>query len=113
MEVLYKKVIKKYSTVECYDYCDIETKNHRKTDNNFYTKTNDGKRLIVSIKDKFKTEDKFEENFGNPLAHVECLIHTLVIEQDENKISLKLFYNFKKKSSSSKVFLLRDVRLCS
>jgi hypothetical protein len=107
MEVLYKKVIKKYSTVECHDYCDIENTNHRKENNNFYTKTNDGKRLIVSIKDKFKSEDKFEENFGNPLAHVECLIHTLVIEQDENKISLKLFYNFKKRIPLQKFFVKR------
>lgn len=107
MEVLYKKVIKKYSTVECYDYCDIENKNHHRTNNNFYTKINDGKRLIVSIKEKFKTEDKFEENFGNQLAHVECLIHTLVIEQDENKISLKLFYNFKKRVPLQKFFVKR------
>lgn len=98
MEVLYKKVIKKYHTVECHNYCDIENRQHRRTNSNFYTKTKDGKRTIVEIKEKYKTEDKFVENFGNLFAYVESIINTVVVEHNDDKISLKLYYNFKKRT---------------
>lgn len=55
--------------------------------------------------DKFlDSKETFLENYGNPLAEVKMDRVTLVIEETENKISMKFFLIIKKRKLNSKYF---------
>lgn len=105
MEVLYKKVFEKYNTSFYYNYNNIPTQSLEEIEvgepfgeeNSLLLELN----LIRNASSKYpyfkfssqteKRED-FEENYGNPLCSVHVSRLTLVVEKNEEKVSMKLFF---------------------
>lgn len=55
------------------------------------------KRLVYIPKETLNSEESYIENYGNPLARVEKTYVMAVVEKQENKVSLKLFYGFRER----------------
>lgn len=71
----------------------------------------DGKHYVFTF-DKSVNGDKeeFEKNFGNPLCDVSVYRSTLVVEENEDKICLKVFYCGKNRRAGE-VFYRKSTRL--
>jgi len=111
METLYKNVLKKYHVIQAQDNCEINDGNgsrHRFRRRDIISTKLNGNDYVFQIKDKFKTEEKFVEYFGNELAYAESNVTTLVVEKNDDKISIKLFFNFKKRGLLRKYFVRRN-----
>lgn len=96
MDLIKKDVFKKYQTVFYREYNNLED-NPNNTDpsesifySNRYYNGDFWKQEKFSI-----TEDDFVKNYGNPACSVFCEIYTIVLEKNEDKISLKIFVNAK------------------
>lgn len=106
MNTLYKKVLKKYTTVVIKDNNSLEGhSNHRKTDK-ILTNINKN-RCFVTVDFSSKSEDDFQKHFGNLFAHVESSISTLVVEENDDKISIKIYSNLKKRVFANRFFVKR------
>lgn len=53
------------------------------------------------------SEESFVKNYGNPIASVESILTTFVIEKIGDKLSLKIYTNRKKRVRGSKFFVKR------
>ena len=69
--------------------------------------TNPTKRVKWDFSHEDSTEECFVKNFGNPMASVECILTTFVIEKTEDKISIKIYHNRKKRVRGNKFFIKR------
>jgi hypothetical protein len=102
METILKNVFKSYVSIENKNFCELK-KHLAKSSDPF-----DPYHVIDSYKFRphsewsyLKThydEKTFVENFGNPCFGVTRVIYTVVLEKNENKISLKVFSNVKSRS---------------
>lgn len=65
----------------------------------------DGKHYVFTF-DKSVNNDKeeFEKNYGNPLCDVTVQRSTFVVEENEDKICLKVFYCGKHRKAQGSVF---------
>lgn len=68
------------------------------------TKKKGGKWVYLSSSE---TEEDFVTNYGNILTTVESDILTLVVEKYENKVSLKIYTNYKLRTRGNKFFVKR------
>jgi hypothetical protein len=85
-EVLFRKEYSHYQTYLHKDSNEIQ--NH--------SEWNCSEKYPLFISDKsFITEEEFVKNFANPLANVYRVKHLIVVEKEENKLSLKFFVNQK------------------
>ncbi len=55
------------------------------------------KRLVWIDNESFDSEEKYIENYGNPLARVLKTYVMVVVEKEEHKVSLKLFWGFRER----------------
>ena len=80
---------------------------------NYHAKMSfDGKHYVYTF-DKSVNGDKkeFEKNYGNPLCEVTVYRSTLVVEENEDKICLKVFYCGKHRKAGE-VFFRKSTKLC-
>ena len=80
---------------------------------NYHAKMSfDGKHYVYTF-DKSVNNDKeeFEKNYGNPLCEVTVYRSTLVVEENEDKICLKVFYCGKHRKAGE-VFFRKSTKLC-
>ena len=64
------------------------------------------KHPLFSIEKSFTDEKTFVENFANPLYTVHREYHTVVVETNGDKVSIKFFYGYKKRNAGQKWFKL-------
>jgi hypothetical protein len=109
MTVLYKQQFEKLRTTFYENYNDIvPTLYGRPADNHelqFHGSTKNNK--LYKLKSESSTKSDFLENYANLLANIEIIRSTLVVECDENKISLKYYY-FRKYRKQGEVFFRKD-----
>lgn len=104
MDLIKKDVFKKYQTVFYREYNNLEDDpNNAPPESIFYSnRYYDGefwKQQKFSI-----TEDDFVKNYGNPACSVFCEVYTIVLEKNEDKISLKFFVNAKSRANGITYF---------
>jgi hypothetical protein len=103
METVLKNVFKNYLAIQHKDFCELKK-----------TIDDDGLFLIFDNRNfkehsqwnylkTYNDEKTFVENFGNPSYSVSRTIQTLVIEKNDEKVSLKIFLNTKTRQAG-KVF---------
>lgn len=102
MEVILKHEFKRWNSVEHYDYNDIlSNKKPNRPQNSIMVDSE-----IFSVEDnyipkhgkwKYKSnntsEEVFVKNYGNPCFSVHFNVITIVLEKNEDKVSLKIFSN--------------------
>ena len=101
-KVYYKKVIDSYSINYYQDYNDIQD-----ADSWFSSRTYPKYGRWVNIDKRDVSEKEFKDNYGNPKVEVNSSKHTVVIEEYQNKISLKLYSTFRVRSVGSNFFRVR------
>lgn len=101
-KVHYKKVIDSYSINYYQDYNDIQD-----ADSWFSSRTYPKYGRWVNIDKRDVSEKEFKDNYGNPKVEVNSSKHTVVIEEYQNKISLKLYSTFRVRSVGSNFFRVR------
>lgn len=101
-KVHYKKVIDSYSINYYQDYNDIQD-----SDSWFSSRTYPKYGRWVNIDKRDVSEKEFKDNYGNPKVEVNSSKHTVVIEEYQNKISLKLYSTFRVRSVGSNFFRVR------
>jgi len=67
----------------------------------------ENKKLFFRIKNEFNTQEKFVEFFADKLYSVECRSHTTVVEKNEHKLSLKVFYTYRRRNKGVHYFKVR------
>lgn len=112
MSLLYKEQKTTYQTIFYKNYCQIDEKPN---DNDLFgysqpeigelpTSTNQG---VFFIDKKTHDEPDFVANYGNPLANPWMRRKTIVIEENENKIALKIYSYFTERVVGKKFFRVR------
>jgi hypothetical protein len=81
------------------------------TGNNFaeisILRAKENKKLFFKIKNEFNTQDKFVEFFANKLYSVESRSHITVVEKNEHKLCVKVFYTYKRRNKGVHYFKVR------
>lgn len=70
-------------------------------------KAKENKKLFFKIKNEFNTQDKFVEFFADKLYSVESRSHITVVEKNEHKLSLKVFYTYRRRNKGVHYFKVR------
>jgi len=119
MEVLYKIKLERFNTNFQYEYNDIIT-NHMidnldSINNIFdlesYSKMNGTeKHPYFKHKETSTTQEDFEKNYGNPMCGVALSRLTVVVEKNEDKVSMKIFI-YQKHRSPGKVYFVKASRM--
>ena len=112
MTVLFKDEIKKYDTDIHQDFNEwIVTKKDYEDDDLFgFSKTEHiPKQGKFKFLKKEEGEESFVKNYGNPLASTFMVKRTLVIEENESKIALKVYTYVSSRDVGKKFFKVRRV----
>ncbi len=110
MTVLFKEEYKRYETSIYHNFNSIENKKEVDDDDLFLTKVE-----FVPKEGVFKYshteigEESFVKNYGNPFATPIMCKKTLVIEENESKIALKLYTYRSSRDQGKKYFKVRRV----
>jgi len=110
MTVLFKEEFKRYETSIYHNFNSIENKKEVDDDDLFLTKTE-----FVPKQGVFKYshteigEESFVKNYGNPFATPIMCKKTLVIEENESKIALKLYTYRSSRDQGKKYYKVRRV----
>ena len=110
MTVLFKEEFKRYETSIYHNFNSIENKKEVDNDDLFLTKVE-----FVPKEGVFKYshteigEESFVKNYGNPFATPIMCKKTLVIEENESKIALKLYTYRSSRDQGKKYFKVRRV----
>lgn len=110
MTVLFKEEYKRYETSIYHNFNSIENKKEVDNDDLFLTKVE-----FVPKEGVFKYshteigEESFVKNYGNPFATPIMCKKTLVIEENESKIALKLYTYRSSRDQGKKYFKVRRV----
>jgi hypothetical protein len=120
MEELFKKKYETFSTIYHKDFCDLPEKIRRikghKPDLDVITDDSFGycekplgseKHPQFNYSHSTDTEEDFEKNYGNPMCTVSVTRMTLVVEKNEEKVSLKLYW-FSKVRQAGKVYFVKS-----
>ncbi len=105
MTLIYKEQISDYNVKIFNNYCTIDEKPDQDAFS-FYTYET-VKNGYFSIKDKLTGELNFVENYGNPFAGLILNRKTVVIEENENKIALKVYSYISSRGVGKKYFKVR------
>ncbi len=109
MTILFKEEYKRYETSIYHNFNTIENKKEV-FDNDFFIKE-----MIIPKQGVFEysntetSEESFVKNYGNPFAAPKMLKKTLVIEENESKIALKLYTYISSRDQGKKYFKVRRV----
>lgn len=112
MVVLFKDEMKKYNTSIYQNFNTLENETKKNEDDLFWDYTVDQKQIIPKG-GKFKylsvdeTEEGFVKNYGNPFASPQLVKRTLVVEENESKIALKLYTYVSTREVNKKYFKVR------
>ena len=112
MTVLFKDEIKKYDTDIHQDFNEwIVTKKDYEDDDLFGFPTTEHipKQGKFKFLKKEEGEESFVKNYGNPLASTFMVKRTLVIEENESKIALKVYTYVSSRDVGKKFFKVRRV----
>jgi len=111
MTVLFKDEIKKYDTDIHQDFNEIVTKKDYEDDDLFgiYPTEHIPKQGKFKFLKKEEGEESFVKNYGNPLASTFMVKRTLVIEENESKIALKIYTYVSSRDVGKKYFKVRRV----
>lgn len=112
MTVLFKDEIKKYDTDIHQDFNEwIVTKKDYEDDDLFgFTKIEHiPKQGKFKFLKKEEGEESFVKNYGNPLASTFMVKRTLVIEENESKIALKIYTYVSSRDAGKRFFKVRRV----
>lgn len=77
-------------TVESLSWIDDDEKPQR-------TPQERNRRLVWIDKETFDSQEKYIENYGNPLAKVLKTYTMVVVEKEDHKVSMKLFWGFRER----------------
>jgi hypothetical protein len=98
MDVIKKNIYKKYQTVFYREYNELDDNPNEQESDVFYSKTYHNGEIWKQQKFSI-TEEDFVKNYGNPACSVFCEVYTVVLEKDEDKVSIKIFANAKSRTN--------------
>ena len=106
MELLYKRIFETHETNHYFDSNPITSDKKEYSVNDFESKSIPKNRNIGKWmwKSDSKHKDEYMENYGNPLTSVLEGRYTIVIEKNDEKVSLKVFYVFKNRRVGGRFF---------
>lgn len=105
MTLIYKEQKSEYTTTICKNYSNVEDK--PEIFNPFTSIIGSLKYGFFSVEKKFHDEKTFLENYANPLANPLMTRKTIIIEENENKIAIKVYNYVSSRSTGQKYFKVR------
>lgn len=110
MTVLFKEEYKKYNTSIYQNFNEISKKDDESDIFGFIAKQGFVPKQGIFIYKTTETgEESFLKNYGNPFASPRMVRKTLVIEENENKIALKLYTYSTSREEGKKYFKVRRI----
>jgi len=109
MDLLFKDVIIEYQTILYDNKCPINTSNNYNDNNDddlfgIFTDRQDEIKTPFNYLTQYTDKDSYEKHIKNQLASVTSHTKTVVVEKNDEKISLKFFYNSFSRRRGSKWF---------
>jgi hypothetical protein len=111
MTILFKEEFKRYETSIYHNFNNIENKKEV-NDDDFFSKQVDmfvPKQGVFKYSNTETSEESFVKNYVNPFAAPKMLKKTIVVEQNESKIALKLYTYTSTRGEGKKYFKVRRV----
>jgi len=100
--IIFRKEFNLYTTIKYREYSHIYEKfEQRENSTRDYVK-----QPFFSIEKSFNDEKTFVENFANPMYTVHREYHTVSVETNGDKVSIKYFFGYKKRNVGQKWFKL-------